>query len=249
MRSRTTFLAVAALTIATAPPLAAQAAAPAHAKADDPSEAKITIPAESTIPLQLRSSISSRTAYVGQAVYCQTIYPITSGDRIVIPVGTYVKGEVTQVKRPGRVKGKAQLGLRFDSMTFPNGATVSLRSVLSGFGGNGDESFSRREGKIEGDSSKAKDTETVAGTTAEGTVIGGLATRTGKGAGIGALGGGLGGLAMVLATRGKEIVMPAGTDLELQLTRPLVFNRKDLFPSRDRSKGPALPPPDPGPGI
>jgi hypothetical protein len=68
------------------------------------------VPADTTIPLVLKNTISSRTASVGQAIYCETIYPITVGDRIVIPTGSYVKGSVTQVIRPGHVKGKAQIG-------------------------------------------------------------------------------------------------------------------------------------------
>jgi type IV secretion system protein VirB10 len=76
-----------------------------------------------TIPLALKNTINSRTAFVGQAIYCETIYPIALGNRIVIPVGTYVKGSVTQVVRPGRVKGKSQVGIRFDTITLPNGTT------------------------------------------------------------------------------------------------------------------------------
>ena len=118
---------------------------------------KVVVPAETTIPLELRNTINSRTAYVGQAVYCETIYPITVGNRIVIPVGSYVKGRVTEVSRPGRVKGKAQLGIRFDSITLSNGTTRPLRATLSSYGGTGEEGFERDESKIKGASSKGED--------------------------------------------------------------------------------------------
>ena len=68
-------------------------------------EPRIVVPANTTIPVSLRNTISSRTAYVGQAIYCQTVYPIVVNDRIAIPVGSYVKGAVAQVVRAGRVKG------------------------------------------------------------------------------------------------------------------------------------------------
>src|ERR1700674_2228118 len=87
----------------------------------DASSSRVVIPVNTTIPLELKNTLNSRTAYVGQAVYCETIYPITLGNRIVIPVGSYVRGAVTQVVRPGRVKGRAQIGLRFDSLTLPGG--------------------------------------------------------------------------------------------------------------------------------
>ena len=188
----------------------------------------ITVPAETTIPLVLKSAISSKTAYVGEPVYCQTVFPITVGDRVVIPVGTYIKGAVTQVVRPGRIKGKAKLGLRFDSITLPNGMTRPLRATLSGFAGNGEEGFHRKEGKVEGASSKGQEAGTIARTTATGAGIGTLAgvgaRHALRGLGIGSAAGAAGGLIWVLAGRGKEILLQPGTSLELQLTSPLVLS-------------------------
>ena len=57
----------------------------------NPGPRKMILPVETTIPLSLKNTLSSRTAFVGQPVYCETIYPITIGNRIVIPVGSYVK--------------------------------------------------------------------------------------------------------------------------------------------------------------
>ncbi len=221
-------------------------AAVAGSKTDRDSSS-VTVPTDTTIPLELKSAISSRTAYVGQAVYCETIYPITVGNRSVIPVGSYVKGQITQVVRPGHVKGKAQIGLRFDSMTLPNGETHRLRATLSGYAGNGKEGFKRDEGKIQGESSKGQDVATVASTAGEGAIIGAIAGRSGKGAGIGGGAGALGGLIWVLATRGKEIVIPERTTLELQLTAPLSFDRGEIETPQYSPNGPALPRREPGP--
>jgi hypothetical protein len=207
----------------------------------DSGRPKVVVPADTAIPLALKNAVSSRTAFVGQAVYCETIYPITVGNRIVVPVGSYVKGAVTQVKRPGRVKGKAQLGIRFDSLTLPNGTTRPLRATLSSYAGNGNQGFRREEAKIEGESSKGEDAGKIASTATEGTIIGGLSSRSGKGAGIGALSGGVGALIWVLATRGKEILLPPGTNLELQLAAPLTYERDELEPPSRYDEGPALP--------
>src|SRR2546426_8877442 len=191
----------------------APASAPAKASSE-PAPPRLVVPANTTIPLELRNTISSRTAYVGQAIYCETIYPITVGNRIVIPVGSYVKGAVTQVVRPGRVKGRAQIGLRFESITLPNGTTHRLRATLSGFAGNGKEGFRRDESKVEGESSKGQDAAVIASSAGEGTVLGAI-SHGGKGAGIGGAAGGVGALVWVLATRGKDIVLPSGTNLGL----------------------------------
>ena len=210
-----------------------------------PQSARFVVPANTTIPVALRNTISSRTAYVGQAIYCQTIYPITVNDRIVIPVGSYVKGAIAQVVRAGRVKGTAKIGLRFESITLRSGLTRPLRATLSGYGGNGAEGFSRDEGKIEGESSKKEDAGRVASTAGTGAIIGAIAGR-GKGAGIGAGSGGAAGLIWVLATRGKELVLRPGTSLELQLTAPLTLDREESDLPARYQEGPTLPPPDIG---
>jgi hypothetical protein len=209
---------------------------------------RLTVPANTTIPLELRNAINSRTAYVGQAVYCETIYPITKDNHILVPVGTYVKGRLTEVRRPGRLKGKAELGIRFDSITLPDGFTRPLRATLSGFAGNGKEGFRRDESKVEGESSKGQDVETVAVTGAEGATIGAI-TRGGKGAGVSGASGALGGLIWVLATRGKEVMLAAGANLELQLTAPLDLGESEVSVPPNSPNGPAQPRRDPGPGI
>lgn len=227
---------------------AQESAAPAGPRTT-PASNKTVVPADTTIPLALKNSVSSRTAYVGQAIYCETIFPITMGNRIVIPEGSYVKGSVTEVRRPGRVKGKAQIGLRFESITLPNGTTRPLRATLSAFAGNGEQGFSREESKIEGQGSKGEDAGKVATTATQGTIVGGLGTRSAKGAGIGAISGGVGGLIWVLATRGKEILLSPGTNLELQLSAPLSFERDELDAPSRYDEGPALPRREPGPSL
>ncbi len=235
---------------AAAPP--AQAQAPAKS-APAPVSSRWTVPANTAIPLELRNTLSSRTAYVGQAIYCETIYPITVGNRVVIPVGSYVKGAVTQVVRPGRVKRRAQIGLRFESITLPEGTTRRMRATLSSFAGNGNEGFRRDEAKVEGESSKKDDAGKVAQATITGAEIGtiaGVANRSvGKGLGIGSAAGALGGLIWVLATHGKDILLPPGTSLELQLSAPISFDPDEVEAPSPYKDGPALPQRDPGPGI
>jgi hypothetical protein len=247
-----------ALIFVTSSLLAAQQAAHPSAPAPSPVAKKsgidkIVVPADTTIPLELKNLINSRTAYSGEAIYCETIYPITVGNRIVLPVGTYVKGEITEVKHPGRLKGKAQLGLRFNSITLPNGTTRPLRATLSGFGGAGKETFNREESRIKGQSSKGEDAGKVAQTTITGAEIGTIAGvgshSVGKGLGIGSAAGAAGGLIWVLAGRGKEVVLPAGTNLELQLSQPLSFYPDELDPPSSYRNGPAIPPRNSGPGA
>ena len=59
----------------------------------------------------LESGISTATAKPGDSVYFRTSFPITINNKVVIPVGSYLRGEVADSKRPGRVKGKGELRL------------------------------------------------------------------------------------------------------------------------------------------
>src|SRR5262249_39783647 len=91
----------------------------------------------SKIPLSMINSVSTKHSVEGERVYLETVFPILVSGKIVIPPGSYVAGTVTQVKRPGRVKGRAELYLRFDSLTLPNGVTRDFRARVSSLDGRG----------------------------------------------------------------------------------------------------------------
>jgi len=232
LRSYVKFLLIGPLLLISRHPLQAQnQPVQTNKTAQEGLETGMIVPADTRIPLRLQNAISSKTAYVGQAIYCRTVYPITVGDRIAIPVGSYVQGSITQVIHPGRIRGKAKLGLHFDSITLPNGATRPLRATLSAFAGNGKEGFDRKESKIQGASTKGKDAGRIARATIVGAEIGSIAGisrgRSLKGLGVGSAAGAAGGIIWVLAGRGRQIFLPQGTSLELQLAAPLNFRRND----------------------
>ncbi len=191
-------------------------------------ERQYSIPAGTKVPLQLINSISTKTAEVGDRIYLQSNFPVMADGRIVIPPGTYVNGTVTQVKRGGKVKGRAELYVRFDSMTLPNGVTRDFRAALGGMDGSNPGKVDKTEGKVEGDTNKAGDATKVGEAAGWGTMIGGMATRTGTGAGIGAAAGAAAGLVGILMTRGPDAIMERGSTVEMILDRSLKFSETDL---------------------
>jgi type IV secretion system protein VirB10 len=184
------------------------------------------------IPLSLMNTISSKQAAEGDRVYLETMYPVLVNGKIVIPPGSYVAGTVTQVKRPGRIKGKGELYLRFDSMTLPNGVTREFKARVGGLEGGASNELDRSEGKIKGNSDKGGDAQTIAQGAQLGTMVGGIAgAATGRplsGLGMGGAGGAAAGLAGVLLTRGPDVVLQKGTMLEMVVDRPLTFEQQDL---------------------
>ncbi|MFQ5663291.1 MAG: hypothetical protein ACE5HL_05635 [Terriglobia bacterium] len=180
----------------------------------------VVIPAGTHIPLVLQNSVSTKTAQVGDFLYFESVYPVVVNKRILVPVGSFVRGSITRVKRPGRIRGRGELHVRFDELTLPNGYTVDLSAGLGAAGARVDEEVDREEGGVKSDSSKGEDVATVAGAGATGAVIGAIAGR-GKGVAIGGAAGAAAGLAAVLLTRGRELELARGTTVEIVLNRPL----------------------------
>lgn len=190
------------------------------------------IKAGTTIPLKLTSTINTKGSSVGDRIYLETAVPVTSEGRVIIPAGSFVAGTVTQIARAGRVKGRAELYLRFDSLTLPNGVSRDFRSRPGALDGDADASLDRKEGTIRGDSDKGGDARKVGEATAAGASVGAIggviSGRPGMGVGIGAAGGAAAGLAGVLLSRGPDVTLPKGTVFEMVLDRTLRFRANEL---------------------
>lgn len=191
----------------------------------------IVLPAGTQLPLVVHNSITTRSAKPGDPVYLETLFPITQDNRIIIPAGSYVYGQVVEARRPGKVKGRAELLIRLNLLILPNGYTVSFNAVPSGAGTGGNEQVDS-EGKIKGDSDKASDAGTILRTTTMGTGvgagIGALAGKTRGGMGVGTLAGAATGLMAVLLTRGPEAEIPRGSTLDATLDRPLYLDGSQI---------------------
>src|SRR4029077_9560240 len=164
-----------------------------------------------------------------------------------IPPGSYVAGTVTEVKRPGRMKGRGELYVRFDSLTLPNGVTRDFRARVGSLDGRASETLDKSEGKIKSEGNKAGDLKTVGEAAGAGATVGGLAGaaagHAGMGAGIGAAAGATAGLIGVLLSRGPDAVLAKGTTMEMVLDRPLQFNTTEIdfhnsMPRAQSSDGP-----------
>jgi type IV secretion system protein VirB10 len=199
------------------------------------------------IPLSMINSVSTKTAVSGERVYLESVFPILVNGHVVIPPGSYVAGTVTEVKRPGKVKGRGELYVRFDSLTLPNGVTRDFRARMGSLDGRAPETLDKSEGKIKGEGDKAGDIKTAGEATGVGATIGGLAGaaagHAGMGAGIGAAAGATAGLVAVLLTRGPDAILAKGTTMEMVLDRPLQFNTADIdfrnaMPRAQSSDGP-----------
>lgn len=208
------------------------------------------IPRGTRVPLVLLNSISTKNAAPGDLIYLESVYPVVVDGRIAIPPGTYVSGSVTGSKRPGRVKGKGELYLRFEQMILPNGVIRDLVGRVGGLDGRAPEDLDREEGKISSEGNTGGDARTVAETTATGASIGVIAGaaggRTALGLGAGAAAGAAAGLIGVLASRGPDAILEKGAQLDMVLDRNLAFAEDELV-FKDPLRGPARNDVGPGP--
>lgn len=233
------------------PPVAsATAADPAAATANIPAAPQkktYTVPAGTKVLLQLRSSVNTKSARPGDGVYLSSTFPVVVGNRVMIPAGVFVQGVVDRVERAGHVKGKAQLDMHFTSIIFPNGTVVEIPGMVSGLPGASKQDVKNGEGTIEQDKNKTRN----ASKTAEiaiptgGTVgsIAGLGSGHPLAGGIGGIGAGLAAVGLVsLFTRGADVNIESGTQVEMVLQRPLILEQENLADGTAPGAAPAMVP-------
>jgi hypothetical protein len=198
---------------AAAPRPPADVAPPALVRRPEPAlDPDITVAQGTRVLLSLVGEISTKRAKDGDRVYLRTASPVTASGRVAIPTGSDVMGTITHAKRAGKVSGKGELFIRFDSLVLPNGTSRDFHARPSG-----------EEGSVDGDR-KTADGRTVIEGAGLGVGIGAIA----RGLPGAAVGGVAGALAGVLLSRKQDVVLPAGTHVEMVLDRDLVFHPEEL---------------------
>ena len=169
---------------------------------------EVTVPAGTPLPVVLDTAVGSATSRIDEPVRAHVTRPIVIRGLMAIPAGSRVDGVVTDATRSGRVKGRAHLALRFESLT-PAQAdeTYTIRTTSVGRTAPG---------------TKRKDALEIGGPAAGGAIIGALVGGK-KGALVGTAAGAGAGTAVVLSTRGKEVSLPRGATLTLRLSDPVTI--------------------------
>ncbi|HLK63927.1 MAG TPA: hypothetical protein VKU19_10840 [Bryobacteraceae bacterium] len=176
------------------------------------SASDITIPTGTHVLLALIGEISTKHAKDGDHVYLTTATPVAAEGRIIIPRGSDVFGTITRTKRAGKLGGKGELYIRFDSLILPNGVTRDFKSRPSG-----------EEGKMDANG-KSVDPHLVLLAAGTGAQIGG-ATKGVSGAAAGAA---IGSIAAVMLTRNQDVILRAGTHVEMIFDRDIIFHADEL---------------------
>jgi type IV secretion system protein VirB10 len=192
----------------------------------------IDVPAGTRVLLSLRSGVNTKSAQVGDGVYLSSTFPVIVANQVVIPAGVYVQGVIDRVQRAGRIKGRAEVGMHFTTMIFPNGSVVTIPGVLDSVPGANDAKVKNSEGDVQQAGSKGKDAGTIARGAETGATVGAIGGAIGgsplAGAGYGAAAGGAAGLIYTLLTRGNDVNLEQGQTVEMVLQRPLTLSPANI---------------------
>lgn len=170
----------------------------------------IAIPRNTILALELITPVSTDASQRGDRIQARVVEPAQYA-------GYIVEGRIAQVKRPGKVKGTAQLQLAFDQIRSPDNRTAELHAELieiSPMGGDNEPQVDS-EGGVKGRDSTKDDAAKVGAASGIGAIIGVIAGG-GKGAAIGAIIGGGAGTAGVMTQRGKDIRLDRGQHLKIR---------------------------------
>ena len=166
----------------------------------------ITIPDNTAMDVTLNTALASDTSRVEQRVDGTLASPVVIDGVTVIPTGSALRGHVTNVDDSDKIKGRAELGFRFTTLTVGS-VTYDIDTKPLGY---------------VAESTKKDDAVKIGVGAAAGAVIGAIAGGK-KGAAIGTAVGAGAGTGVVLATDGKEIRLAEGRKLTVSLSNPLTI--------------------------
>lgn len=165
-----------------------------------PSSGRSAIPVGQEIDVRLDAQLTSDTAQVEDRFQATTVADLYRGNDVLIPAGSVLRGVVSSVNRASRTDRKGSLTVAFDQITI-NGRTYPMRGTVT--------QALESEG-IRGEAGR------IGAGAGVGAIIGGIIGGV-KGALLGVL---IGGGGTIAATEGKDVTLPAGTILRVQLDQP-----------------------------
>ena len=169
----------------------------------------LALPRNTILNLELLQGVSTEASQRGDRFQARVIEPAQYANYMV-------EGRVTQVRRPGKVKGVAELQLAFDQIRSPDNRTATLHAELIEIAPfAGDDQTIDAEGGVKGRDSTKDDAAKVGAASGIGAIIGAIAGG-GKGAAIGAIIGGGAGTAGVMTQRGKDIRIERGQHIKIR---------------------------------
>jgi len=178
------------------------------------------VPAGTALMVRLDTTLATFSNRVGDPFRGSVMQPVVINGQTVIPAGATVEGRVTKISEPRRISGKPTIGILPEAVILPSGERFYLDATLTDTNLRGTDVNS--EGQFKGSTHDRRDTLEEGGGTAGGMLVGGLV-----GGPAGVLVGGLVGAGATTThwlVKHRSATLPSGTQLTLELNRPLMMN-------------------------
>ena len=173
--------------------------------------ASLNIPNDTQLRLRLTSEINTKTARVGDIFTAEVIMPAAYE-------GARVEGHIASLNKSGRISGRTELGLTFDTITLEDGRKGRLDAQLESVVESEKVKKVDEEGTIES-GSRTKDSQVRGGIgAAAGAIIGGIVGGA-KGTIIGLVLGGAAGVGTVYVEGNKDLILEPGTEMTMRTGR------------------------------
>jgi len=91
----------------------------------------LTVPAETEVKVQVLSGVHSQINHVNDPVIAEVLKPVYVQGRLALPPGSLLDGHITMIRASGHIHRSAELGMRFDRITLPDGQEKPVAAVLA----------------------------------------------------------------------------------------------------------------------
>jgi glucose/arabinose dehydrogenase len=177
----------------------------------------VTLPAGTEFEVTLTTPVDTRTSNVGDKIEGTLVAPLMADGHTIAEAGAVLRGEISDLQRASRAKSeedRASVKFAFTSIQTVDGEKTLAATVTNA------------EGKMVAKSTGTRDKLIIGGSTIAGAIVGKIAGKDTKGAILGAVGGAVLGTGAVLAAKGYELEVPAGSKVSLRAEAPITVVSK-----------------------
>lgn len=187
-------------------PLLAAMETPPIPEVVPPQFEEVTIGEDAVIGIRLDQTVTSETARVEDRVSARVSRDVTVNGRTAVPAGARLEGVVAAVERGGKMRERARIGIRFNTLILLDSTRVPIQTAVI---------------FREGDSPAGEAGSKIGASAVVGAILGAVIGGK-KGAAIGTAAGAAGGTAAVMAGDVNHATIAAGAPLTLRLTAPVI---------------------------
>lgn len=177
----------------------------------------LELPAGTTFDVLMVTPVDTRTSNVGDKIEATLAAPLYVSGKTVAQQGAVIRGEISELTRASRAKSEEdRAGVKF---LFTSLETVDGEKVLHA-------TVTNSEGRMIAKSTSTRDKLLIGGGALLGAITGKVAGKDTKATVLGAVGGAVLGTGIVLASKGHELEVPAGSKVSLRVDEPITIVEK-----------------------